>query len=184
MCFLSLPQLHYSLAEPLACELAPKFRQDNLREGQVVAAAPACFATNFRWSLSCQQIKSHAVWRVFLLFARQDWEHHLSFAPPYYDCTLQCCPPGVRCFLWFVINANDTFFVFFWLDCCCSLAFFSPPSLSLSEMWDMNVFPVATFFLVNTSHPSQLLLCLQVFQSSADFFFFLHGLINMLLFFV
>lgn len=47
MCFLALPQLHYSLAEPLACELAPEFRQDNLLEGQVVAAAPSCFATNF-----------------------------------------------------------------------------------------------------------------------------------------
>lgn len=62
-CAFSLPQLHYSLAEPLACELAPKFRQDNLLEGQVVAAALARSPpiTIRRWSLACQQIKSHAL---------------------------------------------------------------------------------------------------------------------------
>lgn len=158
MCFLSLPQLHYSLAEPLACELAPKFRRDNLLEGQVVAAAPACFATNFRWSLACQQIKSHAVWRVFLLFARQDWEHHLSFAQPYYDCTLQCCPPAVRCFLWFVSNANATFFFFFFTWLLLQFFLFSPPPRDVRY----ERVPSCYFFLCQ-HQPSQLLLCLQVF---------------------
>lgn len=61
MCFLARPHLHYSLAEPLACELAANFRQVNLLAAQVVAAAQPSISPlvlSRSWSLSCQQIEA------------------------------------------------------------------------------------------------------------------------------
>lgn len=112
MCFLSLPHLHCSLAEPLACELAPKiFGKTTWWKGKCVPQHRPVLPpiSTRRRSLACQQIKSHAVWRVFMVFARQDSEHHLlSFAEPYYDCTVLPSCRALLSLLWFVTSSNAT----------------------------------------------------------------------------
>ena len=99
MCFLSLPQLHYSLAEPLACELAPKFRQDNLLEGQVVAAALACLTADFQpaveFVLSTNKEPCGVTCFLALYKAGIRASPSLICTAVYYDYS----PPVVRCFL-------------------------------------------------------------------------------------
>lgn len=107
-CAFSLPQLHYSLAEPLACELAPAFRQDNLLEGQVLAAALACLPpiSIRRWSFGLSTNKEPCGVTCFLALCKAGISITFSYLHSRV-MIVQYCPPAVRCFLWLGLSSTQ-----------------------------------------------------------------------------
>lgn len=162
MCILALPQLHYSLAELLACELAPIFRPDNLLEEQVVAAAQSCFASNFQPALEVglSTNKEPCGVTCFLVLPKAAFRASPSLICSRVLIVLQYCPPVVWCLLWCGLSVAQM--------PCCSMNYQSHITSGLHVvMHDMNGSSLVTFCCVNISISSSFLP--SSFQSRNDF---------------